>query len=75
MHEVATSPYQSALEHIDLLALEDQEALIEEVHYRLIDRRRSEIARNAEETLSQFRRGQAETGTTDDLRRALAGEA
>ena len=75
MQGVATSPYQSALEHIDLLALEDQEVLIEEVHYRLIDRRRSEIARNAEETVSQFRRGQADTGSIDDLRRALAGEA
>ena len=75
MQDVATSPYQSALEHIDLLALEDQEALIEEVHYRLIDRRRSEIARNAEETLCQFRRGKAGTGSMGDLRQALAGDA
>ena len=75
MQGVATSPYQSALEHIDLLALEDQEALIEEVHYRLIDRRRSEIARNAAETLSQFRCGQAGAGSIDDLRQALADEA
>jgi hypothetical protein len=75
MPDTITSPYQSALEHIDVLALDDQEALIEEAHYRLIDRRRSEIARNAEETLSRYRQGRAETGTVADLRRAMAGEA
>jgi len=74
MQNTIASPYQSALEHIDLLALDEQEALIEEVHYRLIDRRRSEIARNAHETLSRYRQGQAETGTVDDLRRAMAVE-
>ena len=74
MPDTITSPYQNALEYIDLLALDDQEALIEEVHYRLIDRRRSEIARNAEETLSRYREGRAETGTVDDLRQAMAGE-
>ena len=72
MQNTETSPYQTALDHIGLLAPEDQEALIEEAHYRLVDRRRSEIARNAEETLSRFRQGQAETGSIDGLRRALA---
>ena len=74
MPDTITSPYQNALEHIELLALDDQEVLIEEVHYRLIDRRRTEIARNAEETLSRYRQGRAETGTVDDIRKAMAGE-
>jgi len=75
MTPTLASPYQNALEHIDMLPPDDQEALIEEVHYRLIDRRRCEIARNAEATLSRYRQGRAESGTVEDLRRAMEGEA
>ncbi|MFH1085560.1 MAG: hypothetical protein V1772_07340 [Chloroflexota bacterium] len=67
------TPFQEALEIIDRLAPDDQEALIEIVRRRLTDRRRREIAANAQATLQAFREGRASHGTVDDLRRELEG--
>lgn len=66
-----TTPFDAALDVIDRLPPDDQEAIIEIVHRRLIERRRSEIAYNAQATLQAFREGRASYGTVDDLRREL----
>jgi hypothetical protein len=66
-----TTPFDAALDVIDRLPPDDQEAIIEIVRRRLIDRRRREIADNAEATLQAFREGRASYGTVDDLRREL----
>ena len=67
----ATTPFNAALEVIDRLPPDDQEAIIEIVRKRIIDRRRREIADNAQATLQALREGRASYGTVDDLRREL----
>ena len=67
----ATTPFEAALDVIDRLPPDDQVAIIEIVRKRIIDRRRREIADNAQATLQAFREGRASSGTVDDLRREL----
>ncbi len=67
----ATTPFDAALDVIDRLPPDDQEAIIEIVRKRIIDRRRREIADNAQATLQAFQEGRASYGTVDDLRRDL----
>ena len=66
-----TTPFEVALDVLDRLPPDDQEAIIEIVRRRMIDRRRREIAANAQTTLQAFREGRASYGTVDDLRREL----
>ncbi len=69
MTKTTTTPFQAALEVIERLPADDQEAIIEIVRRRMLDRRRSEIAANAQATLQAFREGRASYGNVDDLRR------
>jgi hypothetical protein len=48
--------------------------LIDLIRHRLIERRRDQIARNAEETLQAVRDGRAQYGSVEDLRPDLLGE-
>ncbi len=68
------SPFQLALDTVELLPLEDQESLIEIIQRRLIERRRAEIARNATATLQAVSEGRASYGTIEDLKRDLLSE-
>lgn len=65
------TPFQAALDVIDRLPPDDQEAIIEIVRRRMVERRRREIAANVQTTLQAFREGRASYGTVDDLRREL----
>lgn len=69
------TPFEQALEVVEQLSPIDQEALIEIIRQRLIERRRNEIAANAQATLQAFRDGRARYGTVDDLRRDLLDES
>jgi len=71
MSPTAFTPFQEALEYVDRLPPGDQEALVEIVHKRLIEKRRGEIAASARSTLQAFREGRASYGTVEDLRRDL----
>ena len=66
-----TTPFEAALEVIDRLPPDDQEAIIEIVRKRMTERRRREIADNAQATLQAFREGRARYGNVDDLRQEL----
>lgn len=66
-----TAPFEAALDVIDRLPPDDQEAIIEIVRRRIVDRWRHEIADNAQATLQALREGRASYGTVDDLRREL----
>ena len=66
-----TTPFEAALDVIDRLPPDDQEAIIEIVRRRIVDRRRREIASNAQTALLAFREGRASYGTVDDLRKEL----
>ena len=68
------TPIQQALDEIEKLEAEDQQAVVEIVRQRLIERRRSDIAQNARTTVQAFREGRARYGTVEDLRRDLANE-
>ncbi len=59
MSQKITTPFQKAIDVVEMLPLEDQETLIDLIHRRLIERRRAEIARHAAETLQAVREGRA----------------
>jgi len=71
MSVTTSTPFQEALDCVDRLPLGDQEALVEIVRKRLVDKRRREIAAGARFTLQAFREGRAGYGTVEDLRREL----
>jgi hypothetical protein len=74
MEKTELSLLQQALDVVESLPPDDQETLIDLIRHRLIERRRGEIARNAEETLQAVRDGRAQYGSVEDLRRDLLGE-
>ena len=72
--ERQASLLQQALDVVESLPLDEQETLIDLVRRRLVERRRAEIARNAEETLQAVRDGRAQYGSVEDIQRDLLGE-
>jgi hypothetical protein len=75
MEQLVMTPLQQALDVIEQLPISDQEAVIEIVRQRLIERRRAEIAQHAADSIHAFREGRAHVGTVDDLRRHLLDES
>ncbi len=67
------------LENVMQLPEEQQEMLVEILRHRHIEARRAEIARDAQESLKQFREGnlrpQTATEVIEELRRFLEQEA
>jgi hypothetical protein len=74
MEKTETSALQEALDIVESLPPDDQETLIDLIRHRLIEKRRAEIALNAEETLQAVHDGRAQYGSIEDLRRDLLGE-
>ena len=74
MEKMEVSQLQQALDVVESLPPDDQETLIDLVRHRLIEKRRAEIARNAEETLQAVRDGRAQYGSVEELKRDLLGE-
>jgi hypothetical protein len=74
MERIEVSLLQQALDVVESLPPDDQETLIDLIRHRLVEKRRAEIARNAEETLQAVRDGRAQVGSVEDLRRDLLGE-
>ena len=72
--EKEVSLLQQALDIVESLPPDEQETLIDLIRRRLVERRRAEIARNAEETLQAVRDGRAQYGSVEDLQRDLLGE-
>jgi len=71
MEKTVKSPIQRAIETVEALPLEDQITLIEIVQHRLVELRRAEISRNADETLKSVREGRARYGSVRDLKNDL----
>ena len=65
---------QQALDLVESLPPDEQETLIDLIRRRLVERRRAEIARNAEETLQAVRDGRAHYGSVEELQRDLLAE-
>jgi hypothetical protein len=62
---------QQAIDVVEALPLEDQELLVELLKRRIIERRRAEIARDAQITLQAVREGKARYGSVTDLKEDL----
>jgi len=74
MTKAKGSVLQQALEAADHLPFEDQETLIELLERRFVEKRRLEIARNAQEAIGAVREGRAKYGNIDDLKKDLLGK-
>ena len=62
------------MEDFETLPTEDRDLLLELIHKRRIERKRTEIARNAAQTLTAIETGKAKRGTLADLRADLLEE-
>ena len=58
---------QQVIEDIENLPLEDQDLLLELIYKRRIEKRRKEIATNAEQTFKAVEQGLAKQGNLNDL--------
>jgi hypothetical protein len=58
--------FNEALDAIDALSIEDQEALIAILQKRLIDRRRAEIATHITQAKAEYQAGQVFWGSVED---------
>ncbi|MEM8780271.1 MAG: hypothetical protein AAGF26_15655 [Cyanobacteria bacterium P01_G01_bin.49] len=65
---------QQVIEDFETLPTEDQDFLLELIHKRRIEKKRTEIARNATQTLTAIETGKAKRGTLADLRADLLEE-
>ena len=59
--------FQEIIDSIEVLSLEDQDYLLELIQKRRIEKRRSEIAENAQLTFAGLDLGTAKKGNIDDL--------
>lgn len=59
--------FQEIIDSIEVLSLEDQDYLLELIQKRRIEKRRSEIAKNAQLTFAGLDLGTAKKGNIDDL--------
>ncbi|MEG4148869.1 hypothetical protein [Microcoleus sp. Pol12B5] len=66
--------FQTAIEYVESLAIEEQDLLIELIQKRRIENRRVEIANNAREVLSALKVGTAKRGNLAQLKADLLDE-
>jgi len=64
-------PFGDVLEAVDKLSSQDQEALIEVVRQRLIERRREELARDIRRAEREFRSGRCRPVTVAELMKEI----
>jgi hypothetical protein len=62
-----TLSFRKVLETVEQLSLEDQEMLIAIVRRRLVEQRRSELAKDRQEAQKEFKAGNAHPATPDEL--------
>jgi hypothetical protein len=59
--------FHEILESVEQLPVEDQEALIDLIRQRLVERRRAEIATNIVKAQDEYKTRQVFRGTVDEL--------
>lgn len=64
--------FQKALEIIESLPEEQRESLIDIVKRRLIEERRDHLAQSIREAREEYKRGEIQQGTVDDLMNELS---
>ena len=71
---MVTTSFQDLIELIETLSPEDQDFLFDLIRKRRIEKRRAEIAQNAEEIVKHLQVGKAKIGTVNDLITDLLNE-
>ncbi|MEG5064495.1 hypothetical protein QUB33_12810 [Microcoleus sp. B3-A4] len=66
--------FQTAIEYVESLGIEEQDLLIELIQKRRIENRRVEIASNAREVLTALKAGTAKRGNFAQLKADLLDE-
>ena len=66
--------FQTAIEYVESLGIEEQDLLIELIQKRRIENRRVEIANNAREILTALKAGTAKRGNLAQLKANLLDE-
>jgi hypothetical protein len=66
--------FQTVIDYVEELSEEEQNILFDLIQKRRIERRRAEIAVNAQNTLTAMKLGRAKRGTTADLKADLLDE-
>lgn len=64
---MSTAYFQSIIDSIENLSIDDQDYLFDLIRKRRIEKRRLEIARNGEETFKSIEIGHAKIGTSEDI--------
>ena len=60
-------PFGEVLDAAHKLSLEEQEALLEVLHRRVVERRREELAKDIQQAYQEFQSGQCRPVTAEDL--------
>lgn len=61
------SLFEAVLESVEALSVEDQEALIDLIRRRLVEKRRAEIAANITKAQEEYQTGKVLRGNVDQL--------
>ncbi len=69
---MTTSRFQDIIDSLESLSVEDQDYLFDLIRKRRIEKRRSEIKDNGEETLKALTIGTAIRGTAEDIKAYLS---
>jgi hypothetical protein len=67
MNEKRTSTFQTALEMVDKLTLEEKEMLFDIAYRRFIEQRRRRLAEEVAVARQAYHQGKVRRGTVDDL--------
>ena len=62
-----TTSIQQVIEDFENLPIEDQDLLLELIYKRRVEKRRAEIAANANQTFQAIEKGTAKQGNVDEL--------
>ena len=71
---MSTAYFQNLIKSIETLSIEDQDYLFDLIHKRRIQKRRTEIADNAQAVVTDLQQGKAKIGTVKDLIKDLLEE-
>jgi hypothetical protein len=66
--------FDAVIESVEALSVEEQEALLDLVRRRLVERRRAEIAANIARAQEEYKTGKMLRGTVDELMAELTRE-
>ncbi len=71
---MVTTSFQDLIESIENLSTEDQDFLFDLIRKRRIEKRRADIAKNAENIVKDLQQGKAKIGIVNDLITDLLNE-